>query len=139
MIAELAQSKRFSIFMRKVFLLTTLLCWIASIAWAQTRQLTGRVVNNENGTALSGASVGVKGTTRGSVTGDDGKFTLSIPSKGTTILVITSVGFVNQEITVTNQTSLNVNMVSESKSLEDVVSNLERYVPYITYKRQNER
>lgn len=107
--------------MRKVFLLTTLLCWIASIAWSQTRQLTGRVVNNESGAALSGASITVKGTTRGSVTNEEGKFTLAIPSKGNTVLVITSIGFVSQEIIVNNQASLSITMVSEVKSLEDIV------------------
>lgn len=107
--------------MRKVFFLSMLLLSIASMAWAQNRQLTGRVVNNENGTVLSGASVTVKGTSRGTVTDADGKFTISIPSNGTTVLVIASVGFASQEVYVEKQTTLTVSLVSEIKSLEDIV------------------
>lgn len=107
--------------MRKVLMLTTMLCWLASMAWAQTRQVTGRVLNDENGAILAGASVSVKGQSKGAITDADGKFSISIPTKGTTVLVISSVGFAGQEITVTNQTSLLVRMVSETKALDDVV------------------
>lgn len=107
--------------MRKVLFLTALLFCLSSMAWAQNRTLTGRVVNNESGVALSGASITVKGTTKGAVSDADGKFSISIPAKGNTVLVITSMGFVSQELVVSNQTALNVNLVPETKALEDVV------------------
>ncbi len=107
--------------MRKVLLLTTLLCWVASFAWAQNRSVTGRVVANENGAALSGASVTVKGVAKGAVTDADGKFTISIPAKGATTLVISSLGFSNQEISVSTQTNLVIKLVAEAKALDDVV------------------
>lgn len=107
--------------MRKFILLTTLLCWVASFAWAQNRQVTGRVLSNENGTPLSGASVSIKGATKGAVTDADGKFIISVPSKGNTVLVITSVGFATQEVGVGNQSNLTINLVAETKSLDDIV------------------
>ena len=107
--------------MRKVLLLSSLLCMLSCIALAQTRQITGRVLNNETGAILSGASVNVKGTTNGVSADADGKFSLSIPQKGATTLVITAVGFASQEVFVGNQSNLTIKMVSESKSMEDVV------------------
>jgi len=107
--------------MRKVLLLSSLLCMLSCIALAQTRQITGRVLNNETGAILSGASVNVKGTTNGVSADADGKFLLSIPQKGATTLVITAVGFASQEVFVGNQSNLTIKMVSESKSMEDVV------------------
>jgi TonB-linked SusC/RagA family outer membrane protein len=107
--------------MRKFILLTTLLCWVASFAWAQNRQVAGRVVSNENGTPLSGASVSVKGAAKGAITDADGKFIINVPSKGNTVLVITSVGFSTQEVSVGNQSNLSINLVAETKALDDIV------------------
>ena len=107
--------------MRKFFLLSTLMCLVASLAWTQNMQLTGRVLATENGAGLSGASVAIKGTTKGVITDADGKFTINIPAKGRTVLVISSVGFVNQEISVDSQKPLTINLVEEVKSLDDIV------------------
>ena len=91
------------------------------MALAQNRQVTGQVFNNDNGAPLVGASVTVKGAAKGSVTDAQGKFSISVPQKGITVLVISSVGFTNQELTVSNQTNLIVRLASESKALDDVV------------------
>ena len=107
--------------MRKVLLLTTLLCWIFNMASAQNRQFTGRVINNETGASLSGASISIKGNAKGAISDADGKFSISLPTKGATTLVITSIGFASQEVIVTNQTSLVVKLVSEVKALDDIV------------------
>jgi len=107
--------------MRKAILLTTLLCWFSSMVWAQNRQITGRVINNETGAIIAGASITVKGNSKGVIADVDGKFTISVASKGNTVLVIQSVGFANQELVVNSQTSLLVKLVSESKALDDVV------------------
>ncbi len=107
--------------MRKVLLITSLLCWITGIAWAQNRQVTGRVLNNETGEMLVGASVTVKGASKGAVTDAKGNFSISVPSKGSTTLVITTIGYVTQEIVVTNQSGILVKLVSDAKALDDVV------------------
>ncbi len=107
--------------MRKFFLLTCLLCCVTSITWAQTRQVSGRVLNNENGTALAGASISLKGTNRGSVSDADGKFTITVPSSGTSVLVVTTIGYAEQEIAVTTQNNITIRMASQASALEDVV------------------
>ena len=108
--------------MRKILLMMLPLFFIGTIVWAQNRPLTGTVKNSENGAAIVGASVVIKGTTKGTVTNVDGKFTLDVPTKGTNnVLVISSVGFTSTEIKLTNQTSINATLTSDSKQLEDAV------------------
>ena len=106
--------------MRKILLLIVLMCCSVSILWAQTRQVSGKV-NNESGAPLVGASITVKGSTKGVVTDAQGKFTIAVPTKGNTVLVVSSVGFTNQELAVNNQNNLSVKLASESKALDDVV------------------
>lgn len=107
--------------MRKVLSLTSLLLCLTVVSWAQTRKLTGLVVTSENGANLSGASVTIKGTTKGVVTNADGKFSIDIPTKGNPVVVINSVGYVAQEIRITTQTELFVKLSADTKALEDVV------------------
>jgi TonB-linked SusC/RagA family outer membrane protein len=108
--------------MRKILLMMLPLFFIGNIIWAQNRPLTGTVKNSENGAAIVGASVVIKGTTKGTVTNNDGKFTLDVPAKGNNnVLVISSVGFTSTEIKLTNQTSISATLTSDSKQLEDAV------------------
>ncbi|MCW3091689.1 MAG: TonB-dependent receptor plug [Ferruginibacter sp.] len=107
--------------MKKVFLLSFLFCLLLSTTWAQTRQVTGQVSNNETGDNMAGASVTLKGSSKGTVTDTDGKFSISVPANGTQILVIKSIGFVSQDITVTKQNTVAVKLILENKSMEDVV------------------
>ena len=88
---------------------------------AQTLQdirITGKIAG-ENGEALSGVSVTVKGTSRGTTTDNNGDFTLTVPENA--ILVISNIGYQQQEISVNNQPIINVKLVQSSKSLDQVV------------------
>jgi len=107
--------------MRKLLFLTSLFLCLTSISWAQSRKLTGHVVASENGSNLSGASVTIKGTSKGVVTNAEGKFSIDISSKGISVVVINSIGYASQEIRVTTQTDLTVKLVTETKALDDVV------------------
>ena len=80
----------------------------------------GRITDAEKGEPLPGVSVVVKGTTRGTTTDVEGNFQLSVPDASST-LVFSFVGYVGQEITVGNQTTLNVRLVVNQESLEEVV------------------
>jgi hypothetical protein len=51
-------------------------------AWAQERVITGKVTSVEDGSALPGVNVVVKGTTNGTVTDAEGKYSLSAPASG---------------------------------------------------------
>ncbi len=100
---------------RKLFLFLTLFFMGIGIVTAQT-QVRGTVVD-ENGEPAIGATIQVKGTTQGTVTDVDGNFNLSAPSGGT--LVISYVGYVTQEVTVS--ANVNVTLITDSEVLEDVV------------------
>lgn len=85
---------------RKLMLLLTCLLIGIGLVNAQTSKVTGVVTSEEDGLPVVGASIMVKGTTIGTVTDLDGKFTLSnVPSSAET-LVISFVGMKQQEVSV---------------------------------------
>lgn len=86
----------------------------------QTKSITGTVTDDTN-QALPGASVIVKGTTVGTITDLDGKFTLKVPESSKT-LVISFVGMVPQEIQIGTKTTFNVSLAQETVGLEEVVA-----------------
>jgi len=83
-----------------------------------TRLVSGTVVDR-NGYPVIGANVVVKGTTVGIVTDASGKFTLNIPPNST--VQISYIGYIKQEIVVTNQTKLDIVLEEDSKALEEIV------------------
>jgi hypothetical protein len=84
--------------MKKFLLLCFSFVFVLS-AWAQERVITGRVSSTEDGSALPGVNVVVKGTTTGSVTDADGKYSLSVPSSGGA-LVFSFIGLKTTEIPI---------------------------------------
>ena len=85
---------------RKLMLLLTCLLIGIGLVNAQTSKVTGVVTSEEDGLPVVGASIMVKGTTIGTVTDLDGKFTLpNVPSSAET-LVISFVGMKQQEVSV---------------------------------------
>ena len=88
---------------------------------AQSKNVSG-TVNDENGTPLPGATVQLKGSdTVGAITDFDGNFSISIPSDSSNVLVISYIGYVNQEVDVTNQLSINIILQPDAEALEEVV------------------
>ncbi|WP_461103227.1 SusC/RagA family TonB-linked outer membrane protein [Spirosoma koreense] len=83
------------------------------------RTITG-VVSDEKGEGLPGVSVVVKGLTRGSVTDASGAYRLTIPD-GPQTLVFSFVGYATQEVAVSNQTTLSVQLKPDVKSINEVV------------------
>ena len=86
---------------------------------AQTRAISGRVIDQKTNEGLPGVTVLVKGTTNGTSTGSDGAFTLSVPEGAT--LVISSVGYVNQERAVGGGSTFAIGLVPDVKQLSEVV------------------
>ncbi|MFA9193354.1 TonB-dependent receptor [Flavobacterium sp. FBOR7N2.3] len=82
--------------------------------------IKGKVTSAEDNMGLPGVNVVVKGSTQGVMTDIDGNFSISVPSDKS-VLVFSYLGFQNQEISVAGKAVLNVIMVSDSKSLEEVV------------------
>ncbi len=87
-------------------------------AVSQKKQISG-VVKDVNGEPIIGANVVVKGTTTGTVTDIDGKFTLEA-DQGATIQV-SYIGYLSQDIKIGNKTSLDVKLLEDSQNLDEVV------------------
>ncbi|UBM60718.1 SusC/RagA family TonB-linked outer membrane protein [Marinilongibacter aquaticus] len=82
-------------------------------------QVSGTVTDSKN-EAMPGVSVIEKGTTNGTFTDESGKFTLTVQNEDA-ILVVSSIGFVSQEISVGNQSIFSVQLDSDTRSLDEVV------------------
>lgn len=78
------------------------------------------LVTAENGEALPGVSILLKGTSTGTVTDAQGKYQLSIPD-GNGTLIFSFIGYVTQEVAVGNRTTINVKLATDTKSLDEVV------------------
>ncbi|MCI7705892.1 MAG: carboxypeptidase-like regulatory domain-containing protein, partial [Parabacteroides sp.] len=84
----------------------------------QSKRVKGTIVD-ATGMPVIGANVMVKGTTNGTITDMDGNFSLDIEEGAT--LVVSYIGFTNQEIKVGKQTNLSITMKEDSQSLDEVV------------------
>ncbi len=93
---------------------------IASIASAQSRQLTGTVTDSLN-KGVTAATVKVKGKNIQTITDADGKFTLSVPSEGFT-LEVSSIGFDKKEFPISaTDNDVAISLSTSSGSLSEVV------------------
>ncbi|WPU94559.1 TonB-dependent receptor [Mucilaginibacter sabulilitoris] len=89
------------------------------------------LVKDINGNALPGVSVKLAGSTLGTVTDINGKYSLTLPD-GTGTLEFSFLGFTPQRIPVNGQTTINVTLSEESKALNEVV-----VVGYTTLKKKD--
>ncbi|WP_052354071.1 SusC/RagA family TonB-linked outer membrane protein [Flectobacillus major] len=104
-------------FGRKLLLLM-LFSWASISVFAQNN-VSGTVKDAKDGSGLPGVTVQVKGTNKGMQTNVDGKFQLSVPSNA--ILVFSFIGKASQEITVGNQSVIDVALEDDVKTLNEVV------------------
>jgi len=86
---------------------------------AQSREVSGVITALDDGLSIPGVSVVIKGTTIGTTTDFDGKYTISIPEDGQT-LVFSFVGMKTTELAI-NSTTINLVMESESIGMNEVV------------------
>ena len=99
----------------------TMVLMLASLqVSAQDRTISGRVTSNEDGSALPGVSVVLKGTAIGTQTDGDGKYSLSIPSGGGT-LTFSFISLKTQDVAVTSQSSVDIVMETDAATLNEVV------------------
>lgn len=90
---------------------------LLSVVQAQVRTVTGRVVD-ETGETVPGASVVIKGTTTGTTTDFDGKFSIRVSSGD--ILEVSFIGYEKQAVKVTTASTLEVKLRSDTQQLEEV-------------------
>jgi len=96
-----------------------LVCCQSNIAIGQALTVKG-VVRDETNTPLPGVNVVVKGTTGGTITDGDGRYTVNVPD-GSAVLVFTFIGYADQEVNVAGKTDLDVSMSADITSLDEVV------------------
>src|SRR6218665_1860011 len=87
--------------------------------YAQTRTISGTVRSSEDNSPLPGVSVIVKGTTNGTYTNEEGTYRLTAPYNAT--LVYSFIGFVDQEVLVGNQSTINLTLEVSNTDLTEVV------------------
>jgi TonB-linked SusC/RagA family outer membrane protein len=106
--------------LRKVWMLVFLFSILSSHVFSQERTVSGRVTSSDDGSPLPGVNVLVKGTTAGTVTDADGKYTLGI-SGPDPVLSFSFIGLQTREIAVGTQTIVDVQMISDVTQLGEVV------------------
>lgn len=104
--------------MKKALLFLTMLMVSGSLAYAQLRQVTGKVTG-EDGSPIPYASIQIKGTTKGTTADQNGNYKIQVSEKD--VLLIRSVGYNTLEKPVGSSTSLPVILMLDSRSLQEVV------------------
>ncbi|WP_353720500.1 TonB-dependent receptor [Dyadobacter sp. 676] len=97
--------------------LTALFLWLTAGAWAAS--VRGRVTSEKND-PLVGVNVIVKGTSTGTSTDADGRFSIHLPD-GSNTLIFSFIGYVSKEVTVGNESEITVKLAADTKILNEVV------------------
>ncbi|WP_025764290.1 SusC/RagA family TonB-linked outer membrane protein [Dyadobacter tibetensis] len=84
-----------------------------------TIRVSGKVMD-ERGEGLPGVNILIRGTSTGVISQTDGQFSLEVPDT-TAVLKFSYVGYVSQEITIGNQTRLNITLLEDKQALEEIV------------------
>jgi len=88
-------------------------------------------ITDENNSPIPGANVLVKGTTKGTTTDADGKFSLSVPDENA-VLIVTFIGYLTEEVPLGGRTTVDVRLTPDIQQLSEVV-----VVGYGTQKRSS--
>lgn len=103
---------------------------LSQVSFSQNNFRVSGQIRDVGGQPLQGVTVLEKGTSNQTLTGSDGNFLITV-SSGNAVLVITSIGFEQQEYNINNSNAANITL-SSSSSMEDVV-----VVGYATVKRKD--
>ncbi len=93
---------------------------VSEVGSIQQKMVTG-IVKDESGAPIPGVSVVIKGTTKGTLTDIDGKFSIEVTGNDK-VLQFSFVGMKSQEVTVGDQRNVNVTLVQETIGIEEVVA-----------------
>ncbi|MBN1598810.1 MAG: SusC/RagA family TonB-linked outer membrane protein [Bacteroidales bacterium] len=105
--------------MKRITSILVCLAFLGLSVYGQDIQITGKVTSADDGSALPGVSVVIKGTQQGVSTNVDGNYSITAPSDAT--LVFTFVGMEDQEVQVGGQTTIDVQLTSGLVEVEEVV------------------
>lgn len=102
-----------------LYVILILLLALPSLGFSQEKIITGTVTSGSDDMPLPGASVTVKGTANGATTDFDGNYTITANTGD--ILVFSYVGFKTTEVTIGDQTTINLNLVEDAGLMDEVV------------------
>lgn len=105
---------------RKIIFLLCAFCFLVGKVNAQNTTLQGAVKDTQ-GEAVIGASVLLKGTSIGTITGLDGDFKLDNVPAGSNVIVVSYVGYTTQEISVNGRKNIEVTLAEDAELLDEVV------------------
>jgi TonB-linked SusC/RagA family outer membrane protein len=94
--------------------------WNPSQLAAQSRTVTGTVLSTEESIALPGVNILIQGTTSGTVTDFDGRYSINVPSSES-VLVFSYTGYEEQEIAVGDRSVIDVSLTTDITALDEVV------------------
>jgi hypothetical protein len=97
-----------------------LLLFLFVTGHAQQKTVKGKVTDEQN-VPLSGVSVVLKGTTRGTAAGEDGTFTIGVADVQNAVLLVSYTGFKMQEVPLRGRTVLAIVLQTDSTGLKDVI------------------
>lgn len=104
---------------KAVMLLGAIALLCSSVAFAQTRRVTGLITDIGTGETLIGATVAVKGSTAVTQVDVAGKFALDVPANA--VLVVRYVGYTDLEVPVEGRTTLDIKLARVTRDLDEVV------------------
>jgi len=104
--------------MKQKLLLIFLLLYACGLYAQHT--VTGKITSAEDGSALPGASIVVKGTTQGAVTDVDGQYSINAPDQND-VLIFSFIGFQTEEINIDGRTVIDFSMILSTETLDEVV------------------
>lgn len=108
--------------MRKYFFLLAAALFVFDFVSAQERKVSGTILSVDDGESLPGVNVIIKGTNLGTLSSAEGRYALSIPdSIDNPTLIFSFVGYQDQEVSVGNNTVVDVELMSETQQLKEVV------------------
>jgi TonB-linked SusC/RagA family outer membrane protein len=97
----------------------TFFFFLTAIAIAQERTIGGIITSKDDGEPLPGISIRIAGTTQGTTTDVDGKFSLS--AAATSTLIISGIGYVEQKVVIGNRNLINITLETNAQNLDEVV------------------
>ncbi|RZA01292.1 MAG: SusC/RagA family TonB-linked outer membrane protein [Sphingobacteriaceae bacterium] len=104
---------------KAVMLLGAIALLCSSVAFAQSRRVTGLVTDIGTGETLIGATIAVKGSTAVTQVDVAGKFALDVPANA--VLIVRYVGYTDLEVPIGTQTTLDIKLSKVTRDLEEVV------------------
>lgn len=103
----------------KYYLIFLFLALISIAINAQEKTITGNVSDVNTQETMPGVNIVIKGTTKGTITDIDGNF--SVSASPTDTLVISYLGYLNEEVQVGSQTNIQISLSQDLKMLDEVV------------------